>query len=218
MKLLLHACCGPCSIMPFEILKDAGHNITVAYMNSNIHPPEEYVKRGKTLRGWAETKNLDVVEGLYKPSAWQDSIDTVLKADDFRREDRCRACYRLRFEEAASYAKTQGFEGLSTTLTVSPYQFIEVIREELEAACNAHSLEPLFKDFRPFYPEASKQSRDLGMYRQNYCGCHYSDCEAAVEREERKRARKAEKEAKRKAREAEALRPASSPTKEQAKQ
>lgn len=201
MKLLLHACCGPCSLMPTGLLQDAGHEITIAYMNSNIHPGEEYEKRRETLREWTQSMNLEMVEGSYDPQQWQHTVGAVAEIDGYKREDRCRACYRMRFEEAAEYARTHEYQGLSTTLTVSPYQFTEIIKEELERACEERDLEPVFEDFRPFYREATQKSRDLGMYRQNYCGCHYSACEAAAEREERKRQRKAEKEAKRRARE-----------------
>lgn len=111
------------------------------------------------------------------------------------REARCRACYRLRFEEAARYAREHGFDALGTTLSVSPYQYTEVIREELERAAAAEGLTAHFEDYRPFYDEATRRSREGGMYRQNYCGCRFSDAEAAAEREERKAARRAAREA-----------------------
>ena len=107
------------------------------------------------------------------------------------REARCRACYRLRFEEAARYAREHGFAALGTTLSVSPYQYTRIIREELERACSREGIEARFADYRPFYDEATRRSREDGMYRQNYCGCRFSDAEAAAEREERRAARRA---------------------------
>lgn len=105
-----------------------------------------------------------------------------------------RACYRIRLEELARYAYEHGFEGIGTTLTVSPYQYTDIINEELErAAAPYEGLSAVFQDFREFYPQATIRSRELGMYRQNYCGCAYSDAEAAAERAERKAARKAAK-------------------------
>ncbi len=111
------------------------------------------------------------------------------------REARCRACYRLRFEEAARYAREHGFDTLGTTLSVSPYQYTEIIREELERAAAAEGIAAHFEDYRPFYDEATRRSREGGMYRQNYCGCRFSDAEAAAERSERKAARRAAREA-----------------------
>ena len=198
MKLLLHACCGPCSLEPYRILSEEGHDITIAYIDPNIHPVGEYEHRASTIKSWASDEGIELVEGLYDPQTWENVVG-VFGTD---REARCRACYRLRFERTAALAHEMGFEGISTTLSVSPYQFTEKIAEELERAAAPYGLAACFHDFRPNYPEATRRSRELGMYRQNYCGCHFSYLEAEREREERKVARKAAKEAKRAAREA----------------
>ncbi len=110
-----------------------------------------------------------------------------------RREARCRACYRLRLEETARVAAERGFEGIGTTLSVSPYQYTQVIREEVERAAAQAGVASVFEDFRPYYDEATRESRELGMYRQNFCGCRISDLEAAAERAERKEQRAAAK-------------------------
>lgn len=191
MKLLLHACCGPCSLEPTRLLAEAGHDITIAYFNSNIAPTAEYHKRLDTLLTWAHTQGIPVIEGPYEPARWHDAITAAWREGD-PREHRCRACYRMRFEELARYASEHGFDGIGTTLTVSPYQFIDVIAEELKGAAEPYEgLVAVFQDFREQYPQATARSRELGMYRQNYCGCAYSNTEAAAERAERKAARKA---------------------------
>lgn len=110
------------------------------------------------------------------------------------RQARCRACYRMRFEQTASYAAEHGFEAIGTTLSVSPYQYTAVIREELVRAAERHGVKASFVDYRPYYDNATKRSREAGMYRQNYCACRFSAEEAQVERDERKRARQAAKE------------------------
>lgn len=197
MKLLLHACCGPCSLEPVRLLRAAGHDLTIAYTNSNIAPADEYAHRLATLHTWAASEQVPVVEGFYDPAAWEACAGRIGEAahDPARREARCRACYRLRFEEAAQMAASRGFDALGTTLSVSPYQYTDVIREELERAAAAAGVQPLFEDYRPFYNEATHRSRELGMYRQNYCGCRFSDAEAATERAERKAQRAAAREA-----------------------
>lgn len=302
MKLLLHACCGPCSLEPTRLLKAAGHDITIYYANSNIHPAEEYEHRLATLRAWAADAGFEVLEGPYDPATWEASAgrigdaaiaeieqarakagvegkcevepgspddtasnrcktvtdtekeafadastptamtitadgcadevapdsrsmsvnDTnseeaslanaplsasstsgaapraaVLSVDPARREARCRACYRLRLEETARVAAERGFEGIGTTLSVSPYQYTQVIREEVERAAAQAGVASVFEDFRPYYDEATRESRELGMYRQNFCGCRISDLEAAAERAERKEQRAAAKAAER---------------------
>lgn len=125
--------------------------------------------------------------------------------DDERRKERCCACYRMRLEEAAAYAANAGFDALTTTLAVSPYQFTEVIHEELKRASAQAGIDAHFQDFRPYYDEATRISRELGMYRQNYCGCRFSIREGEAtrafikqqrkERKERERAERAAMEA-----------------------
>ena len=125
--------------------------------------------------------------------------------DDERRKERCRACYRMRLEEAARVAVEGGYDALSTTLAVSPYQFTDVIREELDRAAAGAGIDAHFEDFRPYYDEATRVSRELGMYRQNYCGCRFSIKEGEATRaflKEQRRQRKAAKQAERAAAEA----------------
>ena len=202
MKLLLHACCGPCSLEPVRILRAAGHDLTILFANSNIAPADEHARRMRALREWAAGEGLPVVEGAYDPLSWEACAGRVGAAEpgSARHEARCRACSRLRLGEAARTAAERGFDGVGTTLSVSPYQYTEVIREELERAAGQAGVRAVFEDFRPFYDEATRRSRELGMYRQNYCGCLFSRDEAAAEREARKAARRAERKAERKMR------------------
>lgn len=192
-RTLLHACCGPCTLEPSRLLSEDGHRLTVYYANSNIHPDGEYAKRLDTLRTWAVTQDLPVQEGEYEPSNWEKTIASALRSADCAEDDphqaRCRACYRMRFEQSAAYASSQGYDCLSTTLSVSPYQYTEIIKQELERAAAKWGLQAEFRDFRPNYAEATRRSRELGMYRQNYCGCRFSDGEAAAERASRRQQR-----------------------------
>lgn len=185
MKLLLHACCGPCSLEPVRLLQEAGHSITICFANPNIQPREEYDHRLDELLRWAHDNTIPVVELPYEAQAWEESAGALGKAGS-PREDRCRACYRLRLEQAAAYAEEQGFEALSTTLAVSPYQLSETCHEELRNAAARHGLVCIWEDFRPYYPEATRRSRAMGMYRQNYCGCLYSKAEAQQQRAQQK--------------------------------
>ncbi len=113
--------------------------------------------------------------------------------DDERRKERCRACYRMRLEEAAAAAAQGGYDALTTTLAVSPYQFTDVICEELERASVQAGVKWHFEDYRPYYDEATRISRELGMYRQNYCGCRFSVREGEATRAFVKQLRKAQK-------------------------
>ena len=188
------------------MLREEGHEISIMFSNANIAPAEEHARRLDTLRSWAKTEGVPIIEEAYDPESWEASSGRIGQAvldaaggsmeriatEPALHEARCRACYRLRFERTAQRAKEQGFDAIGTTLSVSPYQFTNTIREELERAAAAAGLTALFEDYRPLYDEATRRSRDLGMYRQNYCGCRFSDSEAAAERELRKRTREAE--------------------------
>lgn len=176
---------------------ERGEALDIFYANSNIAPEDEYVHRLDTLNAWAGSEDIDVIEGEYDHSEWEKSCKEPFQHGDISREERCRRCYRLRFEETARYAAENGYEAVCTTLSVSPYQFTYIIREELERACSEAGLECIFEDFRPYYDEATRRSREAGMYRQNYCGCELSAAEAQQEREERRAARKLQQERKR---------------------
>ena len=104
MNVLVHACCGPCAIMPTRLLAEEGHDITVFYANSNIAPREEYERRLRELERYAESQGFDVVEGVYDPETWEREVAPIAEAverGEVPREERCRACYRLRLPQAA---------------------------------------------------------------------------------------------------------------------
>lgn len=176
--LLLHACCGPCSLEPVRILREQGYDIAIAYVNPNIQPAGEYAHRLDTLRVWASEAGVPVVEGPCDRAAWEREVARW----GTNRPARCAACYRLRLREAARMASEAGFGHISTTLAVSPYQLFEACGRELAAAAAERGLTPVWQDFRPYYPQATTRSKELGMYRQNYCGCRFSAAEAALER------------------------------------
>ena len=216
-KLLLHACCGPCSLEPTRLFAEEGWDVTIHYANSNIQPDAEYARRLAELESWARAAGIPVIEDERDVDAWERAVapaaacqpegasarDRVKTAatvaellDDERRRERCRACYRLRLAQTARAAAEGGFDAASTTLTVSPYQFSDVIHEELDRACAQAGVQPLFRDFRPYYAAATQRSRALGMYRQDYCGCRFSIREGQATRDflrERRRQRAAEK-------------------------
>lgn len=189
-RMLLHACCGPCSLEPTRIFADEGVDFAIHYANSNIFPPEEYAHRLATLAEHVSgPRGIELIEGDYDPDAWEREV----AVHGANREARCRACYRLRFEETAREAAARGFDAISTTLTISPYQLTDIIIEELQAAAERHGLTADARDFRDRYGEATRISREKGMYRQNYCGCRFSIAEAEAERAAAKRQRDAEK-------------------------
>lgn len=194
--LLLHACCGPCSLEPVRLLRAEGFEPTVCWTNPNIQPESEHDLRLATLQRWArEVAHVDVIVAADDRGLWERAVAPA----GFERERRCRACYAIRLAESCRVARERGFSYISTTLAVSPYQLFDTCTEVLEALAATNGLVPVVRDFRPQYPKATRDSRELGMYRQNYCGCRFSAAEATIERHERRDARKAAKRARRKA-------------------
>jgi hypothetical protein len=202
-KIVLHACCGPCAIDVVRDIRARGYDAHLYYANSNIGPVDEYIHRRDTIRDWAANEKVDFTEGAYEPQAWHAEVAKVWSLSDVNlagerpHVERCRACYRQRFEQAAAWAAQSGFDALGTTLTISPYQYHDVIKEELEAACARHGIKSAFEDYSPLYAASRIDAREAGMYMQNYCGCVYSRDEAAAERAAAKAERAAQKAAKR---------------------
>jgi predicted adenine nucleotide alpha hydrolase (AANH) superfamily ATPase len=184
MRLMLHACCGPCLLEPFDVLSTE-HEVRVVYANPNIHPREEYEKRRDTLLAYAREHGIEADELPYEPRAWEDAVAGL------GRGERCRACYAIRIGMTARHAFEHGFDVVATTLTVSPFQNADAIREEGIEACSDAGVGFLVTDFRDRYPEAVRRSRELGMYRQSFCGCRHSMGEAEQDREARRAQRRA---------------------------
>lgn len=171
MKILLHICCGPCSIYPVRILREEGHDIHGYYYNPNIHPYREYIRRRDALAEWAESINLPVI--------YSDDYDLreYLRRIVYREAERCRFCYSMRLEKAAFIARRGKFDALTTTLLYSKFQKHSLIEETGKAAARGKGVEFLYRDFRDGWKEGVERSKQLGMYRQQYCGCIFSEKE-----------------------------------------
>lgn len=194
IPLLLHACCGPCSLEPVKYLRQEGFEPTILWCNPNIQPLEEHQRRLDTLLAWAhDVAKVDVIVAADPRDTWERAVAPA----GFDRERRCRACYAVRLEEACRQARERGFTYVSTTLVVSPYQLFDTCHEVLLRLAARYGLTPVWRDFRPHYPESVTDSREFGMYRQNYCGCRFSSAEASMERHAARDARKAQKAARR---------------------
>lgn len=171
MKILLHACCGPCLVMPLSRLSAEGEKICVHFFNPNIHPYAEWKRRLDTLSEHCsrEGATLLPVAG-YDPRGWFREVS-------HRETRRCALCYRLRLFEAAKIAKKGKFDCFTSTLLYSKYQNHELIRSTGEEVAEEVGIPFLYRDFRPDWDAGVAASRELGMYRQGYCGCLYSEIE-----------------------------------------
>ena len=171
MKLLLHICCGPCSLYVIDALRSEtdivpeGTPITGYFYNPNIHPYDELVKRSVYAGIAAAHKNIPLITRLdYEPAHW-----ITYKGE---KSARCRNCYRVRFEESVRFAAKHGYTHFTSTLFVSPYQDQELMAEEARKACRKYGITFLEGiDFTKGYHDGRMQAKELGLYRQKYCGC-----------------------------------------------
>lgn len=169
MHILLHVCCGPCSIYPIKSLKEQGHDIRGYFYNPNIHPYMEFNKRKDGFVEYTQKIEIPtIVDEEYE-------LDDFLRNVSYREGDRCRVCYGMRLRKTAQIAKKGRFDAFTTTLLVSPRQKHELIKEIGTAAGEEFGIPFYYEDFRPGYGQAVQISKDEGMYRQQYCGCIYSE-------------------------------------------
>ena len=174
-RLLLHACCAPCSLEPVRLLVDEGFDPTICWTNPNIQPAEEHDRRLAELRRWCAGAGIPLIEAREDSALWERGVAAIGARD---RERRCRACYALRLAEACRVAEAKGFSHIATTLAVSPYQLFDTCNDVLEHLAAAHGLTPVIRDFRPWYPEATRRSSSA---------CTASSTAAAASRPQRPR-------------------------------
>jgi epoxyqueuosine reductase len=169
MKLLLHICCGPCAVYPVKELRAAGVDVTGFFYNHNIHPYTEYRLRRDAVKSFAEMVQLEVV---YRDQYLLEEFLGNVAAEP---QKRCAYCYRSRMEEAAKAAAESGFSHYSSTLLYSKYQNQELIRQFGEELGEQYGVAFHYDDFRRGWQEGIDLSKEMGLYRQKYCGCIYSE-------------------------------------------
>ena len=175
MKLLLHACCGPCACYPTKVLAEQGVDFTLLYYNPNIHPYKEFKHRLSALRELAEKQDYRLI--IDKTYPLEECVKGMLEEPCIR----CAFCYRMRLRYTAKYAADHGFTAFSTTLLYSPYQKHELIVQAAKAAAGEFGVEFYYQDWRPHYQEGVDISLALGLYRQPYCGCVFSERDRYME-------------------------------------
>ncbi len=176
-KLLLHSCCGPCSSYVISYLKDY-FDITILYYNPNIEPKEEYEKRLNEQKRLIEELNipsLTIKDIDYDNTSFKNMAKGHEK--DAEGGERCHLCYHLRLDKTASIASNDNFEYFCTTLTVSPYKNSQVINHIGEDLEKEYSVKWLYSDFKKKdgYKKSIILSKEYNLYRQDYCGCKYSN-------------------------------------------
>ena len=171
MNILLHVCCGPCALYPLKVMREKGHYVQGYFHNPNIHPFTEFKRRIEALEQMAAAEQFSLtIDDRY-------GLTEYLRRVVFNEETRCSLCYDMRLEQAAKRAAEEGMVGMTTTLLYSKYQNHDLIREKGEKLARAYGITFYYEDFRQGWQEGINMSKEMGLYRQPYCGCIYSEQE-----------------------------------------
>lgn len=171
MAILLHMCCGPCTIYPATVLRDEGHSLRGFFYNPNIHPFREFKKRLAAVESLAAHFDLAVdYERRY-------GLREYLRKVVFHEQERCGLCYEMRLLPTVMRALELRADAFSTTLLYSRYQDHRLIRSKAEELSERFGVPFVYRDFRVGWQQGIDRSIEMGLYRQPYCGCIYSEQE-----------------------------------------
>lgn len=183
-KLLMHACCAPCfayiekDLRENGLLKTNGEyekvDYTACFYNPNIHPKVEYERRKKTFEDFCISQKCDfVVLDEYDLNGYvKYVVENVGEGKKYN--TRCEYCYYMRLKKVFEYAKENGYNIVSTTLTISPYQQHEIIKKVGKKLEEEYGIEFVYVDYKDHFREGQKMAREYGLYMQKYCGCVFS--------------------------------------------
>ena len=172
-KLLLHACCAPCSgFLARELSRD--FSVSMYFNNPNIFPLKEWEARKQEANIFFEKEKIDFIEEEHDHGSWLDLIKGLEQEPE--RGRRCVLCYNFRLEQTARHARENGFAYFTTTLSISPHKDARAINYLGKALSKKYKVKFLEGDFKKKdgFKKAMAFSHNHDFYRQHYCGCEFS--------------------------------------------
>lgn len=170
-RLLLHVCCAHCGAFTIDYWRALGHEVTLLWYNPNIHPFLEHQQRLESFKRLCIVKSAEaIIEPGYE-------IEAYFRAVSGHEGDRCGRCFTLRLGHTASLARVRGYAAFSTTLLISPHQDHALVRQTGETLATQQELEFGYADLRKRFSDSRRQTKPLELYRQQYCGCLFSEWE-----------------------------------------
>lgn len=169
MKIVLHQCCGPCSLYPIKVLKEQGYEISGYFYNPNIHPINEFYKR---------LENTLIVNNYFELTSYYEEVYGLTDFFQFKETEkniRCSYCYKMRLKKTVEFAKKNNFKYFTSSLLYSKYQNHQEIVNYSYEMSKLYNIEFIYYDFRSGWKEGINLSKELNIYRQQYCGCIYSE-------------------------------------------
>ncbi len=170
-KVLIHVCCAHCAAYTAEYWRQQGYEVGGFWYNPNIHPYTEHQQRLESMKALAQEIDLPLIiaEGY-------DMIEYFRRVAGHETE-RCRYCFDLRLTRTAETARENGFNAFTTTLLISPHQKHDLIQETGDKIAAEQGVEFLYADLRKRYSDSRHMTKPMNLYRQQYCGCVYSEWE-----------------------------------------
>ena len=170
-SVLVHVCCAHCAAYTIRHWREQGYDVSGFWYNPNIHPYMEHQQRLEAMKALSAELNL--------PLIITDGYDII---DYFRQvagheDERCQHCFRLRLSRTAETAGKRGFHAFTTTLLISPHQKHDLIYEIASKLAEEMGINFLYADLRKRYSDSRRLTKPLNLYRQQYCGCIYSEWE-----------------------------------------
>ena len=170
-KVLIHICCAHCAAYTAEYWRQQGYEAAGFWYNPNIHPFMEHQQRLEAMKSLSQEIGLPLIIA--------DGYDMI---EFFRRTvghetERCRDCFDLRLTKTAIVAREKGINAFTTTLLISPHQKHELIQETGNKVAAEQGVSFLYADLRKRYSDSRHITKPMNLYRQQYCGCIYSEVE-----------------------------------------
>jgi hypothetical protein len=169
--VLVHSCCAHCAAYTVDYWRQQGYEVSALWYNPNIHPYTEHQHRLDAMKSLAQevTLPLIITEGY--------SIIDYFHQVVGHESQRCQYCFRLRLSKTVETARQRGFNAFTTTLLISPHQKHDLLQEIGNKLAEEKGIDFLYVDLRKRYSESRRMTKRQNLYRQQYCGCVYSEWE-----------------------------------------
>jgi predicted adenine nucleotide alpha hydrolase (AANH) superfamily ATPase len=170
-SVLIHCCCAHCAAYTVVYWRQEGYEVSALWYNPNIHPYMEHQQRLESMESLAQEINVPLIiaEGY-------DMIEYFRRVVGHEAQ-RCHYCFDLRLSKTAETSRQNGFDAFTTTLLISPQQKHDLLREIGNKLAEQKGIEFLYADLRKRYSDSRHLTKPLNLYRQQYCGCVYSEWE-----------------------------------------
>lgn len=173
-KILLHTCCAICSGYPIKHLRELGYEPIAYFFNPNVSPESEYQLRLSGQQKLCEALKCELIVEKYEPELYAD----IMRGFENHEEGsvRCKRCFELRLLKTIQKAKELGIEHYTTSISISPHKNFNIVKEVGKFFSEYFDINFMDLDFKKQegFLKTNQISRELGLYRQNYCGCEMS--------------------------------------------